>query len=169
MAIRESDRLEAALLKDTTTDYSPDKPWDHLWHMATDTSDSQESRWWYREFERKIPMLLDQGMVKFIGGDARISSTPDGHFATTHNAVNVSDKDRAETSFGGGGGGGKKRTGGGGGKSGGSGGGDASIPPPPGTFTKPNQPIAKTKKGAELCKGYNAGMCTGGDGGQVPL
>ena len=101
-------------------------------------------------------MLLDQGMAKFIGGDARISSTPDGHFATTHNAVNVSDKERADTSFGGGGGGGKKRSGGGGGD-----------PPakqwtdPPAPFTRPSQPIAKTKKGAELCKGYNTGVCTG--------
>ena len=168
MAIRESDKLEAALMKDSTTDYNPLKPWGFLWRLAVDTNDTQESRWWYREFERKIPMLLDQGMAKFIGGDARISSTPDGHFATTHNAVNVSDKERADTSFGGGGGGGKKRTGGGGGKSGGSGGVDASIPPPPATFTKPNQPIAKTKKGAELCIGYNAGKCTGGDGGKCP-
>ena len=30
MAIRESDRLDAAMLKGTTTDYSPDKPWDHI-------------------------------------------------------------------------------------------------------------------------------------------
>ena len=39
--------------------------------MAADASDNQESRWWYREFERKIPILLEQGVGGFIGGDAR--------------------------------------------------------------------------------------------------
>ena len=58
MAMRESERLDGAILRGCTTDYDPAKPWDCLWRMAVDINDSQESRWWYRNFERRIPMFL---------------------------------------------------------------------------------------------------------------
>ena len=168
MSMRESDRLDAALLLHGNTEYNPDKPWDYLWRIAVDTADSQESRWLYREFERKIPMLLEQGMGNFIDGDARISASASGHFATTHNAVNVSDRDRTDTSYGAGvGGGGKKRTGGGnGGKATGK---DQQTPPPPvASQPRPSQPHIKTKKGVFLCAGYNSGACAGSHGLACP-
>jgi hypothetical protein len=171
MSIRESERLDAALLKNSITDFVPSKPWDYLWRIAVDTADSQESRWWYKEFERKIPMLMTHGMGRFIGGDARVASAPDGHFASTHNAVNVTDKDRSDTSYGGGGGGGKKKSGGSGGGGvknggGGGGGGGASSSTPP--ATKSNQPLTKTRRGKPLCQGYQTGACTGSAGGKCP-
>ena len=111
-------------------------------------------------------MLLDQGMGALIGGDARVTTAPGGHFATSHNAVNISDKERADTSLGGGGGGIKKRSGGGGG--GKNSGGDKPATPPPATFTRPSQPITKTKKtGQTLCLPYNTGACTNGCHGGV--
>jgi len=160
MSIRESDLLDAAIIKGTSTDFDTNKPWDHLWHIA-----SSESTWWYREFERKIPMLLDQGMGRFIGGDARVSSNVDGHFATSHNATNIIDRVRADTSYGGGGGNGKKKSGGGGAQTGNGTGGGASIPSPPTPFVRPSQPLTSTKPGTNggsgLCMGYNQGQCQG--------
>jgi len=186
MAIRESDKLEAALARQSTTEYDPAKPWDHIWRMAADASDNQESRWWYREFERKIPILLEQGVGVFIGGDARVASSPSGHFATTHNATNIIDKERPDTTYGtvGGGGGGKKtkRSGGGGG-----GGGNPVVPPPTPADHAPRsggggggggKPTSRqhthTKKtGEQLCSAFNAGNCgpthgSGSYGGSCP-
>ena len=110
-------------------------------------------------------MLLDQGVGRFIGGDARVSSNVDGHFATSHNATNIVDRERADTSYGGGGGNGKKKSGGGGAQPGNGTGGGASIPSTPAPFVRPSQPLTSTKPGTNggsgLCMGYNQGQCQG--------
>ena len=49
MAIRESDKLDAALVSGATTLYVTSKPWGHLWKMACDTEEGPEARWWYTD------------------------------------------------------------------------------------------------------------------------
>ena len=120
MLIRESDRLEDLMSRTGgygTTGYDPAKPWDFLWKLAADNNESQKSRWWYREFERKTPIVLDKGIGRFIEGDARVAATPRDHFATTHNAVHASAQDRGGVAYGNSGGNDTKRGGGGGGRS----------------------------------------------------
>jgi len=159
MAIRESDRLDAAMAVGGTTAYLPSKPWDHLWQMAVNTEDGPEARWWYKNFERRLGPVA---AAREISGDARIATSAGGHFATTHNAVNVVDQDRSGTSFGSNGDGGRKP--GGGGKK------QTNTTPKavesPG-FQKPAQPITKTKKNS-LCTWYNSGTCKGNNGGNCP-
>ena len=112
-------------------------------------------------------------MGTFIGGDAMVASSPSGHFATTHNATNIIDKNRPEPEYESGGRKPKtpKRTGGGGG-----GRGQQAPPPPPVAPMKAlnNKPITHTKKTGELlCQAFNAGNCgathgAGCDGGKCP-
>ena len=147
MSMRESDRLDAAIALNGSTEYNPDKPWDYLWKIAVNTDDSQESRWWYREFERRIPMLIEQGMANFIDGDARVSATSGGHFATSHNAVDMAERARTDTSYvAGGGGGGKKKTGGGGGGNSTGKGQQPAPPPPVASQPRPSRPHTQTMK-----------------------
>ena len=110
-------------------------------------------------------MLLESGshgVGKFIGGDARISTNIEGHFATSHNATNIIDRERTDTSYGGGGGGGggKKKSGGGNGSQPAP---SAPAPPARTPFVRPGQPLTKNvgKKGQELCIGFNTGQCPG--------
>jgi len=160
MAIRESDRLDAAMAVGGTTAYLPSKPWDHLWQMAVNTEDGPEARWWYKNFERRLGPVA---AAREISGDARIATSAGGHFATTHNAVNAIEMQRTGTVFGSGGDGGAKQ--GGGGKKN-----QHTTTPPPAAFQKPDQPLTKTKKGTGelLCTWYNAGTCKGTDGGKCP-
>ena len=156
MLIHESDRLDAALTMGNTTLYIPSKPWGHLWKMACDTEEGSEARWWYKNFERRLGPV---SAARDISGDARIATSAGGHFATTHNAVNVVDSDRSGTNFynSGDGGGGKKQP-------------TPAPSPSPSVFQKPAQPIIATKrgKGETLCTWYNAGTCKNSDGGKCP-
>ena len=88
--MRESDRLEIAMKNGTTTEYNADKPWGYLWKLAADRDESQEPRWWYREFERKCTPDT-QVTTKLIDGDARVAASPAAHFASTHNPTNMFD------------------------------------------------------------------------------
>jgi hypothetical protein len=164
MAMRESDRMDLALALNQTTEYNPAKPWDFLWKMAVDINDSQESRWWYRNFERRIPMFLEQGAGGFIDGDARVAASLDGHFATTHNSVNQVDRNRPDSLYGAGGGGGGNKQRGGGPKAIK----DKPKPPPAPAPHQPGQKHLSTKKGAELCAAYNSGSCVGEHGKSCP-
>jgi hypothetical protein len=152
----------------STTDYNPEKPWGYLWKISVCTDDCQETRWWYREFERKIPMLLEQGVGNFIEGDARVSATLGGHFASTHNVVNVGDKSRSDITYGTGGGGGASKK-----SRGDRRGGDPrpaserTPPPQQHSSPRPGQPHTKCKKGV-LCTGTNSGTCAGNAGGACP-
>ena len=67
--------VQVALKSGGTTEYDPAKPWDFLWKLAGDKTDGQESRWWYREFERKIPIIKERGVINFVEGDARIANS----------------------------------------------------------------------------------------------
>jgi uncharacterized membrane protein YgcG len=170
MAMRESDRLEAAMKLGSTTEYDADKPWDYLWKLASDRNEGRETRWWYCEFERKCT-VPDANTNKLIEGDAKVAPTIQAHFASSHNATNIMDRDREVRTHNGGGsgrtntGGGKRNAGSGGG-SGGGGGGPKATPPPPSS-----QPMTKTpgKKGRPICQGYNTGACPGHDGKACPF
>ena len=47
-----------------------------------------------------------QGKAKFIGGDAKVATTPDGHFASSHSAINLIERERTDPANAGAGGGG---------------------------------------------------------------
>ena len=165
MAMRESDRLEDAMQRGSTTEYDSDKPWDFLWKLAASRDESQESRWWYREFERKCTPATAV-TSRLIDGDARIATSPANHFASSHNPVNMNERGNGAPAGGGGapGGGGKKPRGGGGK-------GDGKVPkasPAAVISTVPLTKTSSTKKAKTLCQGYNAGSCTGADGKECP-
>ena len=168
MAMRESDRLEEAMKRQQTTEYNADKPWEYLWKLAADDSGSQESFWWYREFERKSSIPDAHAGSRNIDGDARVAASIHDHFATSHNATNTAEH-RGDTGGGNGGGGGKRRNNNGGGNGGGGGGVPKALPP----AAQPailNSPMTKTtgKKPKQICHGYNTGACKGHDGQACP-
>ena len=89
MAIRESDRLDAAMAVGGTTAYLPSKPWDHLWQMAVNTDDGPEARWWYKNFESKTLLVVTgvSPLDRYLDGDATISSSHAEHLATSATAT----------------------------------------------------------------------------------
>ncbi|MCH1521551.1 MAG: hypothetical protein L7T80_01840 [Arenicellales bacterium] len=165
MSIRESDRLEEIMANTGgygTTGYNPAKPWDYLWRLAADRNQTQESAWWYREFERKIPIVLKKGVEQFIEGDAKVAATLNDHFASTYHPVNAAERGRSVTEY-------TDNSG----KRGGGGGGNKQPAKQP--AKAPPQPPAGTpfttcgKKNTNICLGYNAGTCNGAAGNICPI
>ena len=67
-----------------TTGYNPAKPWDYLWRLASDRNQTQESAWWYREFERKIPIVLKKRW-KFLRHERTFYEKAEKGMNSTHN------------------------------------------------------------------------------------
>lgn len=122
MMMRASDKLEEAFARGSRTPFDPAKPWDYLWELATSREEWAEWHWWYREFERKVTLIVSEytPMRRSLGGDARVATHPAEHFASTHHAEGLGAMAPLRTPRAGGVGGGGGGNGGGGGGGGGA-------------------------------------------------
>ena len=78
MMRREDGKLSKAIAAGRTTDFDPQKPWNHLFYLAcTDDADgAAEQQWWQKHFIAKTTLAL-VGVVpvnRFIDGDAPVAA-----------------------------------------------------------------------------------------------